>query len=83
MVFMALITTMTSFVGINPSRINHTKLLLFPDPEVLKLPILIKPLHFYKDRSQAPAILREMNQKVGIPATSIVSHLSISLSPFL
>lgn len=29
------------------------------DPDVLNLPLLKKPLHFYKDKSQAPQILQD------------------------
>ncbi len=32
------------------------------DPEVLDLPLLKKPLHFYKDRTQAPQLLQDTNQ---------------------
>ncbi|XP_077967322.1 2-hydroxy-1,4-benzoquinone reductase-like isoform X2 [Styela clava] len=34
------------------------------DPAVVGLPLLVKPLHFYKDKSEAPEILRDMNQKI-------------------
>ena len=35
---------------------------LAADPDVLDLPLLRKPLHFYKDQSEAPAVLRDTNQ---------------------
>ena len=34
------------------------------DPDVLDIPLLKKPFHFYQDRSQAPAVLQETNQKI-------------------
>ena len=34
------------------------------DPEVLDLPLLKKPLHFYKDRSEAPQVLRDTNKAI-------------------
>ena len=37
---------------------------LSSDPDVLDLPLLKKPLHFYKDRSQAPKVLQETNQAI-------------------
>ena len=30
-----------------------------PDPDVLNFPLLKKPLHFYKDQSEAPQLLRD------------------------
>ena len=32
------------------------------DPEVLDLPLLKKPLHFFKDRSEAPKVLQDTNK---------------------
>lgn len=32
------------------------------DPSEIKLPLLEKPYHFYKDKSQAPLVLQETNQ---------------------
>lgn len=39
------------------SAIHHHY--LFPDPEQLDLPLLKKPIHFYKDRTQAPKVLQD------------------------
>ena len=37
---------------------------MLTDPLELKLPLLEKPLHFYKDQTEAPQILQECGQKV-------------------
>lgn len=34
------------------------------DPEDLDLPVLKQPLHFYRDRTQAPDILHKINKKI-------------------
>ena len=34
------------------------------DPEELDLPLLKKPYHFYKDRSEAPEVLQKTNQVI-------------------
>lgn len=34
------------------------------DPEEMQFPLLVKPLHFYKDVSQAPKLLRDCNEKI-------------------
>ena len=34
------------------------------DPEVLDLPLLKKPLHFYKDRSEAPQVLHDVDKLI-------------------
>ena len=34
------------------------------DPEVLDLPLLKKPFHFYKDKSEAPKVLQDTNQLI-------------------
>lgn len=38
--------------------------LLSPDPDVLDLPLLKKPYHFYQDRSQAPEVLQSTNKLI-------------------
>ena len=38
--------------------------LLIVDPLVMDIGPLHKPLHFYKDRSQAPKVLIDANQKI-------------------
>ena len=34
-------------------------LIFFTDPEKLDFPLLKKPLHFYKDRSEAPKMFQD------------------------
>lgn len=36
----------------------------FSDPEVLDLPLLKKPYHFYQDKSQAPKVLQDTNKLI-------------------
>ena len=36
-------------------------LFVFPDPATMDIPLLKQPLHFYRDRSEAPQILRDTN----------------------
>ena len=43
-------------------RVSNSSPLPPTDPEVLDLPLLKKPYHFYKDRSEAPKVLQETNQ---------------------
>ncbi len=38
--------------------------LLPTDPEELDLPVLKKPFHFYKDRSEAPKVLQDTNKLI-------------------
>jgi NAD(P)H-dependent FMN reductase len=45
-----------------PGRSGHRDLV--SDPLALDLPLLKKPLHFYQDPAEAPAILRELDAKI-------------------
>ena len=41
-----------------------TNLTSFTDPEEYDLPVLKQPLHFYSDPTEAPEILRKLNEIV-------------------
>lgn len=43
---------------------HYYSVCVFADPEVLDLPLLKKPFHFYQDRSQAPKVLQDTNKLI-------------------
>ena len=45
-----------------PTTLFYNNAPLVSDPEVLDLPLLKKPYHFYKDKSEAPEVLKKTNQ---------------------
>ena len=44
-------------------NVSHITLFI-SDPKELNLPLLTKALHFYPDPSEAPEVVRDLNQKV-------------------
>ena len=66
-------------------RSTNITVTIVADPEVLDLPLVKKPYHFYQDKSKAPQVLQDTNKRI-VAADAIIivtAEYNHSLPPAL